>query len=219
MRRAALSGAGGCGTVAVVLIVALLAAAWAPPASGGTVEPFAFDPVAPYVANAHRGLDLGARPGELVRAPCAGRVSFAGRVPGHGRAVTLRCGRLAATVLGLRAVRVRRGEDVGRGHVVGAASGGAVHLGARRAGERHGYLDPSQLLAADRGPGGVPALVPRRQAPPPAWRPVQAPVPAGLPIVVWTGLALLAAGTPVGALVARRRRRRSIASARRWPST
>ncbi len=213
----------GRGTVVGVLATTLLAtaaAAWAPPVGGGVDRPFAFDEAAPYVAGAHRGIDLAARPGEAVRAPCAGRVSFAGRVPGHGRGVTVRCGRLAATLLDLGRVRVRPGRHVGRGRPVGSAGGRTVHLGARRAADRHGYLDPARLLAAPGGPAGVPAVVPRPRPRPPhrTWRPARAPAPT-VPAAAYAGLALLAAGMPVGAIVRRRRRGRSIASARRWPST
>ncbi|HEV2755659.1 MAG TPA: hypothetical protein VG318_07765, partial [Actinomycetota bacterium] len=54
---------------------------------------------------------------------------------------------------------------------------------------------------------------PERPPPVPAERPAPAPadrpVPAAVPLPAWLGLALFAAGTPIGALVAQRRRERS----------
>lgn len=108
-------------------------------------------------AAGHRGVDLAARPGDPVRAPAAGRVSFAGRVAGRG-VVSIE---LAATgEPPLRTTyepveaRVREGDPVAAGDVVGVleAEGshcptGCLHWGLRR-GEV--YLDPLSLLR--RGP-------------------------------------------------------------------
>ncbi|HWT94071.1 MAG TPA: peptidoglycan DD-metalloendopeptidase family protein, partial [Solirubrobacteraceae bacterium] len=115
-------------TVAACLLVAVPApvsarSAWAPPVGGEVVERFDFAPGAPYAGGQHRGVDLAARPGQLVGAPCAGRVTYAGRVPGHGRGVTLACDAYAATVLDLARTRVARGARTTPGAPVGTAAG------------------------------------------------------------------------------------------------
>jgi hypothetical protein len=216
----------------VALLVAVVAAPapasaarWDAPVDGAIVRGFAVG-ARPYAAGQHRGIDLATRPGAPVRAACAGRVTFAGTVPGRGGGVTVACGRLAATHLGLASLRVRRDAAVVAGSRLGVARGGHVQLGARRLGERHGYVDPAGLLGgtgppplgpappAGRRPRGAPprAAPPRlRPAPAPAVRPrpVAAPAPArppGVPAVVWAGLALVAAGLPLGAVTAARRR-------------
>jgi hypothetical protein len=196
---------------------------WTPPVDGRTLTPFTYDRAAPFLAGRHRGVDLASRPRQVVRSPCAGRVTFAGRVPGRGRAVTVRCGALAATLLELGSVTVRRGAGVGRGRPVATAATTHVHLGARRAADRRAYLDPLALIApggAPRAPvpaagprGGWPREVPPPPAPAPLGTPAPRVVPSALPasppdrvpLVAWAGLALLAAGTPAGAWWRRRR--------------
>ena len=70
--------------------------AWRWPARGEVLTPFALG-ANPYAGGQHRGIDIAARAGAPIRAPCGGVVRFAGRGPGRGRAVTLACGPLAAT--------------------------------------------------------------------------------------------------------------------------
>jgi murein DD-endopeptidase MepM/ murein hydrolase activator NlpD len=203
---------------------------WRPPVPGEVVRVFA-PGVTPYDAGAHRGVDLAARPGAPVRAACAGVVRFAGRTP-RGPAVTVRCGRLDATHLGLAALRVRAGAHVARGTPLGVVAargedGGRphVHLGARR-GRR--YVDPLALM--ERAPMPPPPLAPhpRRRRPPaavpPRPLPAAAPVaPGRAPLLAWAGAALLALGVPAGLLRRRARRRGairpSIAFGAPWPST
>jgi hypothetical protein len=164
--------AGACAMAFLVTPAAPAAERWIAPVDGAVVRAFAFGRD-PYAAGQHRGVDLAARATEPVRAPCSGRVRFAGPVPGHRRGVTIACGRYAATVLELAAVRVHRGAVVVRGAVVGVAGAGGLHLGARRLGERHGYVDPLGLL--DRRP-------PLGHAPPAGRRPgIRGPVPAPEP--------------------------------------
>src|SRR3954452_1999416 len=84
-----------------------------PVASREVAGRFAYSPRHPFAAAQRRGIDVAAAPGATVRAPCGGRVSFAGPVPGgRGLGVTVRCGALVATHLGLGRLPPRRG---GRG--------------------------------------------------------------------------------------------------------
>src|SRR5947209_19587628 len=85
---------------------------WRRPVAGAVVARFAYDHSRPFTRGARRGVDFSAAAGEPVRAPCAGVVAYAGRVPRFGTGVTLHCGRLTATVLGLRALAVRGGGFV-----------------------------------------------------------------------------------------------------------
>ena len=211
--------------LALILLVAALTwgevarADWVAPVEGGVAREFDFDRSAAFAGGAHRGVDLAARRGEVVRAPCSGRVTHAGPVPGHARGVTVRCGALVATVLDLKRTGVVRGAGVRRGNAIGAAAGATVHLGARLATDRHGYRDPLALLAptAPLPPAGPRGRMPREVPPPPAPAPPATPAPrrvpspadppGRLPLVAWAGLALLAAGLPAGALWRRARAR------------
>jgi hypothetical protein len=196
-------------------------AGWRLPVRGAVVARFHFAPARPFAAGARRGVDLRAAPGAVVLAPCTGRVSFAGRVPGRGGAVSVRCGALVATVLGLRSAGVRPGAVLLRGAPLGVAAG-AVRLGARRRGERFGYVDPLRLVGgAERAPPlvGPPGLRPRR---PPVVRDPRVGVRARAGVgqaglAAWAGAALLAAA--LGAGVTGRRAARRVASAAPCPST
>jgi hypothetical protein len=204
---------------------------WRWPLHGDVVGAFRYTPGHPFAAGARRGIDIAAPRGATVRAACLGRVTFAGPVAGgRGLGVSVRCGALVATHLGLGRLAVRRGAWVAAGArlgVVGAA--GRLRLGARRRSARFGYVDPLGLLGAGpppvgRGPGPSPlGRAPRgplapRLAPPPgrlAPRPARAEADAaasrapGVPGLAWGGLVLLAAGLPLGGLMHRRRRRRA----------
>jgi hypothetical protein len=207
---------------AVALILPSPAAAftrhdrWRRPLDGATViRTFSFDPAAPYVRGRRRGIDLRGRPGAPVLAACSGTVTHAGRVPRWGPGVTLRCGGLVATELGLGTLTVARGAPV----LVGAPLGrldtrGVLRLGARRASGRQAYVDPLALLGGapssppavappppvrgrrapgspgSPGPLGRPALVPA----PPREAPAAASAPTHLPWPIWAGLGLLAVG-------------------------
>lgn len=123
-----------------------------------------FDPPAQDWLPGHRGVDLAASPGEAVRAPSAGVVTFAGPVAGRGVVVIshddgLRTS-LEPVVTDVRpGMRVTTGEVVGATEVPGEGgatavqhgghcAGTCVHWGVRR-GER--YVDPLALLG-DRPP-------------------------------------------------------------------
>lgn len=125
-----------------------------------------WEPPASVYGPGHRGVDLGAAPGEPVRAVTAGRVSYAGRVAGRGVvSVELAGTDLRTTYEPVRAT-VRKGEEVAAGQVVGVVegagagagtgahcgAGACVHWGLLR-GET--YLDPLLLLPPwllNRGP-------------------------------------------------------------------
>ena len=72
----------------LVLIAALvlvpMASAWTWPADGPILQPFSYDPANPKAPGQHRGIDVGATAGAVVRAPAAGVVSFAGTVSANG---------------------------------------------------------------------------------------------------------------------------------------
>jgi hypothetical protein len=205
--------------LAVALLSAAAAAAsWRAPVAGPVVRGFDYSPRAPFARDSRRGADFLARRGERVVAPCAGSITFAGRVPRFGPALTIRCRALVATLLGVRATRrgaVRRGGEVGRAL-------GVVRLGARRAAARFGYLDPVGLIAADRPRGAPIGAAPRPRGTPPLRPPARAPehepalpVPS-LPWTAWAGLGLL--GSLLGPWVVSTSRHRSTTSTLRRTS-
>jgi hypothetical protein len=159
------------------------AGAWTWPVGGAVLQGFTFDHAHPYAAGQHRGIDVGAAPGESVLAPASGVVSFAGSVPTSGRSVTIETpGGLSVTLTHLGSVAVARNDAVAEGAVVGTVGpsgtpevdGPYVHLGVRAAADDQGYLDPLGLLPVLAPP--VPALAP---AVPPAS--VVAPAPVASP--------------------------------------
>lgn len=156
----------------IVLLLCLLLAgvpapAGADPRPGTFALPVAGDVVSSFdapphpFAAGHRGVDIAAGPGSVVRAPGPGRVGFAAVVAG-ARWVTLDHGDGFRTSYGeLASIDVAPGEEVPAGAVlgtVGTAHGrrGILHWSARRGRD---YVDPLRLL--DRpwvptlvGPGG-----------------------------------------------------------------
>jgi murein DD-endopeptidase MepM/ murein hydrolase activator NlpD len=195
-----------------------------PVESRALAGPFRYAPRHPFAAAQRRGVDLTAAPGGAVRAACTGRVTFAGPVPGgRGAGVTVRCGGLVATHLGLGRVVVRRGARVAAGTRLGVVGpAGRVRLGARRGGERFGYVDPLALLSDERPPvdPGLPlGRAPRAPHVAAPLRPLGRPRPvtargaardgASIPSAAWGGLVVLAAGVPLGGIVRRSRRRRA----------
>lgn len=132
-------------------------------------------PASPY-GPGHRGVDLAAAPGTVIRAAAPGRVSFTGMVAGRGvLSITLTgTGQppLRTTYEPVTAV-VAEGDEVTAGQIVAVlgpgpfhCEGGCLHWGLLR-GET--YLDPLSLLPdhlLDRGPArllpvfGVPEPAP-----------------------------------------------------------
>ncbi len=236
MSRLALVVLLGAGLFAMDVSAAAAAQRWRMPVPGAAVVgAFSFERAAPYAAGQRRGIDLRGVPGARVVAACAGTVTYAGRVPGWGRGVSLRCGGVVATELGLASASVARGARLWPGATVGRLGPrGFLRLGARRAGVRQGYVDPLGLLSRDEpsappavAPRGGPAIRPRSRPTPPVASvasgragttvvsaarahptPSAAPHTAALPWPAWAGLVLLAAGAGGGG-VARRRPRRS----------
>jgi Peptidase family M23 len=214
-------GAAGAGGGAGGAPAAGTRAGWHWPLRGAVVGAFHVTPRTPFARGQRRGIDVSAAPGAVVRAACPGRVTFAGPLPRQGLAVSVRCGGLVATYLGLGGLRVRAGARVGRGQRLGTlGSRGRLRLGARRAAERRGYVDPLTLLA-DPAPAAPPALgpAPRARSHPPLPAPVPAllpaPAPRGaptaaarrLPWPAYPAIAIVASALPLGGLVHRRRRR------------
>jgi Peptidase family M23 len=135
---------------------------WRWPLRGPVVGSFHLTPGAPYARGQRRGIEVAAAPGTRVLAACPGRVTFAGAVPGFGPAVSVRCGALVATYLRLGRVAARRGAPVAVGQPLGTlGSAGVLRLGARRASDRRGYLDPL-LLLRDPRPAAPRVLMPPR---------------------------------------------------------
>jgi len=164
-----------------------------------------------FRAGAHRGITLSGDPRAKVGAVCTGVASFAGRLPDGRLGVTLRCGQLAATELGLVRLQVTRGESVVAGQQIGSLGPSRLlTVGARRWSDRDGYRDPLALLGV--APGGLPLapLAPRgRRATPPPQASSRLPSRAGekaqspaswLLGVAWLGLGV--SGAAIGAGIA-----------------
>ncbi|WP_022929522.1 peptidoglycan DD-metalloendopeptidase family protein [Patulibacter americanus] len=154
------------------------------PVPGAVVAAFTYVRADPFAAGRRRVLRLRAARGTPVRAPCSGRVRFAGRTPG-GDAVAVRCGAWSATLTGLGAVTRRSGARVTAGAPVARAGGGrGVGLGLRLARDPFGYVDPAPRLGEPADPGTFSPLGPaprgRRAAPrsAPVPGPAVAPRPA-----------------------------------------
>ncbi|MFE3166539.1 murein hydrolase activator EnvC family protein [Streptomyces sp. NPDC059224] len=127
-----------------------------------------WEPPATVYGPGHRGIDLGAPPGTAVRAVAAGRISFAGRVAGRGVVSVLLAGTDLRTTYEPVTARVRKGEEVTAGQVVGTveqvATAGAhcgasacVHWGLLRGDV---YVNPLLLLPPRLLNGGPSRLLP-----------------------------------------------------------
>ncbi|MDO9409228.1 hypothetical protein [Patulibacter sp.] len=190
------------------------------PVEGPVVSRFSYDRATPFRSGRRRIVRFRVPPGAVVRAPCRGRVTHAGRVPGGG-GVTLRCGGWSVTLTGVDA-QATRGRRAARGTTIARAGASPVGLGLRRTADPFGYVDPLPLLRAPEPAepfvplGPAPRVRPVAPVPAPAARPL--PVPAVLrvpvapgapaPVSAWVGLGVAALGLPAGAVGLRVRRRR-----------
>lgn len=115
------------------------------PVGGRVLRRFA-PPATPF-GRGHRGVDLAARPGEVVRAALAGVVTFAGPVAGVQWVTVTHDGELRTTYGGLTP-SVHSGDHVRLGQPLGRATAvGRVDWGARRG---DAYIDPLGLLGGWR---------------------------------------------------------------------
>lgn len=122
---------------------------WTWPVTGAVIR--AFDsPGSPY-GSGHRGVDIAAPVGTLVRAPAAGVVSFAGKVGGRLFVTIDHGGGLLSTCSFLSGLLVRKGELVVQGQGIALSGTGHVgdttpnvHLGVRLNGQ---YVDPLDYLS------------------------------------------------------------------------
>ena len=116
--------------------------AYRPPVDAPVVD--RFRPPQHRYGPGNRGIDYGTRPDTPVVAPAAGEVQFAGAVADDLHVVLLHPDGLRTSLSFLGSVRVRRGERVDAGAVVGHTGTAPLHFGVRRGDV---YLDPEALLA------------------------------------------------------------------------
>jgi murein DD-endopeptidase MepM/ murein hydrolase activator NlpD len=125
------------------------AATWQRPVPGPVARPF--DPPKQMYGPGHLGVDFSAAPGTFVRAAGPGTVVFAGTVAFTRHVVIRHAGNLRTSYSFLATIRVRRGDPVQAGDVVGTTGGrGEQHDGTvLHFGLRIGdtYVDPMQLFA------------------------------------------------------------------------
>ncbi|PJJ63583.1 peptidase M23-like protein [Compostimonas suwonensis] len=104
-------------------------------------------PPHPYGAG-HRGIDIAATPGQLVRAPAAGTVSFAGVVVDRGVLSIAHPGGLVSSYEPVE-TQLAEGRSVSPGEAIATIDGtshcgsSCLHLGVRLDGE---YVSPLLLL-------------------------------------------------------------------------
>ena len=135
-----------------------------PPVAGPLVRGFE-EPAGPFGAG-HRGVDFGGVPGEPVRAPASGRVTFAGPVVGTTW-VSIEIAPAVLVTLGpLRSLEVSVGQAATSGDRLGTLASGhastdpsiaALHLGLRVDGV---YVDPLPGLAGLARPRLAPLAEP-----------------------------------------------------------
>lgn len=92
-----------------------------------------------------RGIELRARPAELVRAPAAGRIRFVGEVPGLGHGVAIEHGDGYVTLVArIGVARCAVDDQVGDGDIIGEAAGGSIYLELAQSGTP---IDPTHWLS------------------------------------------------------------------------
>ncbi len=112
---------------------------YAPPVDAPVVDPFR-PPPEPWLAG-NRGIEYATAPGTPVRAIGPGAVVFAGAVAGRLHVTILHPDGLRSSYSFLAAIRVRVGQRVRGGALVGVA-GERFHVGVRRGTT---YVDPASL--------------------------------------------------------------------------
>ncbi|HEU5242848.1 MAG TPA: M23 family metallopeptidase [Gaiellaceae bacterium] len=137
--------------------------AWSWPVQGQVLRPFDYDESHPYAAGQHRGVDIEAdSAGEVVAAPAAGTISFAGTVPTNGRSVTIETADgYSVTLTHLGSIGIVKGATVAEAGPIGTVGpsgtpeldGPYVHLGIRATADPNGYVDPLGLLPPAAGSG------------------------------------------------------------------
>jgi murein DD-endopeptidase MepM/ murein hydrolase activator NlpD len=110
-----------------------------------------FDPPGSPFGAGHRGIDVAAQVGTLVRAPAAGVITFAGNVGGRLFVTIDHGGGLLSTCSFLSSLLVHKGDVVAQGQGIALSGTGHVgdtipnvHLGVRLSGE---YVDPLDYLS------------------------------------------------------------------------
>ena len=143
--------------VALLVLLSVLATAparasgvWIWPVTGPVIK--GFDPPGSPYGPGHRGIDIAAPVGTLVRAPAPGVVSFAGNVGGHLFVTINHGGGFLSTCSFLSGLLVHKGDTVAQGQAIALSGTGHpgdtmpnLHLGVRLNGE---YVDPLDYLGA-----------------------------------------------------------------------
>ncbi len=126
------------------------AASWVWPVRGPVIR--AFEPPSTPFGAGHRGIDIAAPAGTIVRAPAPGVVTFAGAVAGHLFVTVDHGGGILSTDSWVSAVLVHRGDTVLAGSPVALTGDGHpgeqpshLHFGVKLDGS---YVDPLGFLPA-----------------------------------------------------------------------
>lgn len=130
----------------------------------------------------HRGVDIAADAGTVIRAAAAGTVGFVGYTPAESGSTTITInheGGLRTTYLHVAGPRVSNGETVSQGQTIATANGSPLHFSIKLvSGNHEAYFNPLQLLpgiTSDAGPA------PETLVPEPLPQPLPQPVPVELP--------------------------------------
>jgi len=123
---------------------------YAPPVPAPLHVVRGFEPPSSPYGPGHRGVDLATRPGEVIRAPGAATVQFAGAVAGRGVVVLAHPDTVTTEYEPVRP-SVHAGQALARGQPIGRIDGthgscapdACLHWGAKRA---SAYFDPLSLL-------------------------------------------------------------------------
>ena len=142
-----------------LLALAPPASAWTWPLRGEVLRPYSLGSDA-YAAGQHRGVDVAGVAGEIVRAPAAGVVSFAGVVPGSGRTVTIQLDGYWVSLTHLGEIAVVEGGRSHRGR--GSRLGGRERRGRVADGVRPSRNQDGRSRRRLRRPGDPPPSASRR---------------------------------------------------------